>query len=432
MNGGRLGTAVGLLGAVALLAPGAAQAAPSVTGEFPLPTFDSPPVQTTVGTNEEITAGPDGNLWVATQQNTVVRMKPDGSAEAFVMAGMTQPATGLIAGPDGNVWGVQATSVIKIPADNPGAASQTAITGLTNGQGITVGPDGNIWVAGTDLVAKVPPANPAGYTPYPQTPGSLPAPKGMTTASDGLMWIASGPNAVRATSADPPVLTPTAVNIGANQGVLQDVGAGLNGQIAYANPTDTPQNIGLLSPGAQPQKIELENTDPFGVAFGQDQAYWIPRFQGNDVLRLTADGQTSSLTGFAAGAGPRKITTGPDNTLWVTLDGTEKIARISGVEPPPGGGGAAPDTKLKQPKRKIKTTKRKAKVKIKFSSSAPDPSFACTLKRKGARLKTKACTSPAKYKLKPAKYTFSVVATSAGVADPTPPKAKFKVVRVHK
>jgi len=434
MNGGRLSAVLGALGGLALLAPGVAQAAPSVTGEFPLPLYTNPPdppVQTTVGSNEEITAGPDGNLWVATQQNTVVRMKPDGSAEAFVMNGMTAPATGLVAGPDGNLWGAQATSVIKIPPDNPGAASQTSITGLAGGQGITVGPDGNIWVAGTDFVAKVPPGNPAGYTPYPLTAGTLPAPKGMTTASDGLMWVASGGGTVvSATSADPPVVN--AVPVGIATGGTQDVGAGLNGQIAYANPVDTPQNVGLLSPGGQPQKIELENTDPFGVAFGQDQAYWIPRFQGNDVLRLTADGQTSFLTGFTALAGPRKITTGPDNTLWVTLDLAEKVGRISGVEPPAGGGGGAPDTKLKKPKRKIKTTKRKAKVKIKFSSSAPDPSFACTLKRKGAKANTKACTSPAKYKLKPGKYTFSVAATSAGVTDDSPAKAKFKVVRVPK
>jgi len=430
MGRGRLSTAIVTLGALALMIPAAAAAAPSVTGEFALPLYvnpPDPPVQTTVGSNEEITAGPDGNLWVATQQNTVVRMKPDGSAQAFVMNGMTAPATGLIAGPDGNLWGAQATSVIKIPPGNPGAATQTSITGLAGGQGITVGPDGNIWVAGTDFLAKVPPGNPGGYTPYPLAPGTLPAPKGMTTASDGLMWIASGGGTVvSATAANPPVVNP--VPVGIATGGTQDVAAGLNGQIAYANPVDTPQNVGLLSPGGQPQKIELENTDPFGVAFGQDQAYWIPRFQGNDVLRLTADGQTSFLTGFTALAGPRKITTGPDNTLWVTLDLAEKVGRVSGVEPPPSGG-AAPETTLKKPKRKIKTSKRKAKVKLKFSSTAPDPSFACTLQRKGKKGKAKACASPVKYKLKPGKYRFSVAATSAGVTDATPAKAKFKVVR---
>lgn len=435
MDGRQVRAGLGALGALALLAPAAASAAPSVTGEFPLPVFNNPPdppVQTTVGSNEEIAAGPDGNLWVATEQNTVVRMKPDGSAEAFVMAGMTAPAKGLIAGPDGNLWGAQGTSVIKIPPDNPGAASQTSITGLAGGQGITVGPDGNIWVAGTNALVKIPPAAPSTYTVFDAGDGvTLGAPKGMTTASDGLIWVADGKNVVSATAANPPVLTTTPVNINPGQGNLQDVGAGLNGQVAYANPGDDPQNIGLFSPGGQPQKIPLENTDPFGVAFGQDQAYWIARAQGNDLVRLTADGQFTTLTGFApsGGVGPRKITTGPGNTLWVTLDTPEKVARVSGVEAPPATGGTPPETKLKKPKRKFRTTKRKAKVKIKFSSAAADPSFACTLKRKGGKQKTKACTSPATYKLKPGKYAFSVVATSAGVTDASPATAKFKVVR---
>ena len=77
------------------------------------------------------------------------------------------------------------------------------------------------------------------------------------------------------------------------------------------------------------------NTDPFGVAFGQDGAYWISRFQGNDLLRLTTGGQVTTLGGFSAAAGPRKIATGPGNTLWTTLDLAEKIGRVSGVEPPP-------------------------------------------------------------------------------------------------
>ena len=32
---------------------------------------------------------------------------------------------------------------------------------------------------------------------------------------------------------------------------------------------------------------------------------------------------------------PRDIATGPGNTLWVTLDMSNKVARITGVDPPP-------------------------------------------------------------------------------------------------
>ncbi len=419
-----------------LVGPATSLGAPSVTGEFDLPTFNDgmAGVPTTVGANSELAAGPDGNIWVAVEQNTVVRVRPDGSAESFQMPGMTAPATGIIAGPDGNLWGAQGTSVIRIPPANPAAADQTAITGLTAGQGITVGPDGNIWVAGNQALVRIPPANPAGYELFPDTDiGSNP--KGMTTASDGTMWVADGNEFVTsASAADPPITTN--VNVGIATGGTQDVGGGPNGQIAYANPVDTPQNIGLVpGVGGTPQKIELLNTDPFGVTFGQDGAYWISRFQGNDLVRLATGGQVTMLGGFSALAGPRKITTGPGNTLWTTLDLAEKIGRVSGVEPPPGGGpgpgpGTAPETKIdKGPKRKVKIakSKRRAKVKLKFSSTA-GATFECTLTRKGKKPKSGACTSPKKYKLKQGRYKFSVVATVAGVTGPAAAQ-KFKIVR---
>ena len=416
-----------------LVAPATSLAAPSVTGEFALPTFNDgmADVPTTVGANSELTAGPDGNIWVAVEQNTVVRVKPDGSAESFQMPGMTAPATGIIAGPDGNLWGAQGTSVVRIPPGNPSAADQTSLGGAAGVQGITVGPDGNIWLAGTNVLIKVPPADPSTFTSYPVTLGS---PKGMTTGSDGLLWIADGPNVVSATTADPPVLTPYAVGI--DSGGTQDVGAGPNGQVAYANPVDTPQNIGLISPGGTPQKIPLENTDPFGVTFGQDGAYWISRFQGNDLVRLTTDGQVTMLGGFSALAGPRKITTGPGNTLWTTLDLAEKIGRVSGVEPPPPpppgrwpGLHPAGDQDRQGPEAQgeDREAQAPAKVKFKFSSTA-GATFECTLTRKGKKPKSGACTSPQKYKLKQGRYKFSVAATVAGVTGPAAVQ-KFRVVR---
>ena len=119
-----------------------------------------------------------------------------------------------------------------------------------------------------------------------------------------------------ATAADPP-------DGQQDHGRWRDPGhrRGSERQVAYANPVDSPQNVGTdPGPGGTPQKFELLNTDPFGVTFGQDGAYWISRFQGNDLLRLTTAGQITMLGGFSPAAGPRKIATGPGNTLWTTLD----------------------------------------------------------------------------------------------------------------
>jgi len=283
--------ATGLIATAALLIGAAsATAAPSVTGEFPLP------VGTTVGSNNELVAGPDGKIWVTTEQtDKVVQMDLDGTAVAHTLPGMTKVITGITVGPDGKLYGAQGTGFIVIDPANPTAGSQTSIGGLAGAQAITAGADGNVWMAGTNGIVKIPPANPAGFT---NTPVVLNGPKGMTTGSDGLLWIADGPDVVSTTTAAPGTLTKYTVG-----GGTQDVAAGPSTQVGYANPVSSPQTVGLITPGGTPQPFTLENTDPFGITFGQDGAYWVARSQGNDLLRMTTDGQITFLSGFAPSGG---------------------------------------------------------------------------------------------------------------------------------
>jgi streptogramin lyase len=416
--------AMGLIGSAAIAS--SASAAPAVSGEFALPAG-----QTLAGDNE-IVEGPDGNMWVTTETNSVVRIRPNGAMTPFPLGA---DAYGITVGPDDNLWASQSIGVVKIdPAT--GTATPTAIGGgYANGRGITTGPDGNLWIIGTNTLTRIDPANPAvGQDVNAITTAN---PKGMTTATDGLLWFADGDKIVSATATDTPTRTSYVVGGGS-----QDVAAGPNGQVAYANPLDTPHEVGLISPGGTPQQISIEISDPFGVAFGADGAYWVARSSTDDLLRLAPDGTTTKLTGFsnAANVGPRKIAAGPNNTLWVTLDDQEKVARVTGVEPPASGGGggagtAGETTIDKGPKRKIKTRRKRAKVRFRFSSSDPTATFECALKRPRKRAgKAPAafiqCSSPRKYKLKPGKYTFKVRATVGGVTDETPAQQKFKVVRV--
>jgi hypothetical protein len=117
-----------------------------------------------------------------------------------------------------------------------------------------------------------------------------------------------------------------------------------------------------------------------------------------------------------------------------TLLGSEDIdlePRVQGEDPDIGADEFlplpedtdAPDTEItKQPKRK--TTKRKAKLK--FSSSEAGSTFECKLDKKPF----KPCESPFKKKVKAGKkHKFLVRATDAtGNTDPTPAKAKWKVL----
>ena len=266
-------------------------------------------------------------------------------------------------------------------------------------------------------------------------------PHGMSVGSDGLLWIADGSGRViSATASLTPTITPYDIQSG-GAGAAQDVAAGPGGQVVYVNPGGNPQTVGRLLPGGAPQPIELGAEDPFGAVFGQDGAYWITRGNPNDLLRLTPEGQTTMLAGFsptAAMPGPRKIATGPNNTLWVTLDDQNSVARVTGVEPasPPPPPVTEPTTEIdKTPKKKLKAKDKKngkkgtAKAKFKFSSATPGVSFDCSLRKQKKDPKFKGCESPAKYKLKPGKYEFQVRAVLAGASDPSPETFKFKVVR---
>jgi streptogramin lyase len=408
--------------AAALVFAAPAVAAPKVAGEFAIPSG--------VGSNNDIVQGPDGNMWVTLEGSVgddgVARITPAGQVKEFVLP---NDSFGIAVGPDGNLWVSTAIGVIKVPPADPANFTPYDV-GLSGGHGIVAGPDGRMWVAGDGELISFDPADPEG-TDDP-TPITNLQPRGVSVGSDGLIWIASNDGFVySATAADTPTVTPYDAQIN-NAGGVQDVAGGPNGQVAYASPGTTPQTVGRITPGGTPQKTELVASDPFGVAFAPDGAYWIARFLGNDLLRLTPQGATTTLTGFSANAGPRKIATGPNGTLWVTLDTAEKVARVTGVTAKP----TEPTTTLvKKRKRKLVARDRRngrpgrAKAKFAFTSSRPAATFQCSLRPRGKDPRFKGCESPAKYRLKPGRYEFQVRAVLAGQRDRTPATYRFKVVR---
>ena len=265
-----------------------ASAAPVVDGEFS--------ITNGVGTDNDIVEGPDGNMWVTLEgtqgTNGVARITPAGNVTEFPLANTSY---GIAVGPDDNLWVSTTIGVIKVPPENPDNPTPYDV-GLTDGRGIVAGPDGKMWVAGKDQLVSFGVANPEG-TDVSTTIPNL-APHGMSVGSDGLLWIADGNGRVISATAEAvPTITPHDIQI-TGAGGAQDVAGGPNGQVAYAAPTTDPQSVGRINPGGDPLKTELTNSDPFGVTFAPDGAYWVARSQTNDLLRLTPDGKTTTLTGF--------------------------------------------------------------------------------------------------------------------------------------
>ncbi len=322
------------------------------------------------------------------------------------------------------------------PANPVGTKDLTALASIGTEHAIVLGADGNLWVATNGKLVQVPPAAPATAKDFP-VPGL--APKDIDTAGS-LLVVADFQRILASTTAG----VTTEFKVG---GQAQGVAGSPSGQYAFTQPVNTPKEIGLLSPTATPLVLSAEGTDPFGIAFGADGAYWAPEFISDGLTRLTPDGQLSGLTGFAKGSGPRQIAAGPGNTLWVTLEMTNKVGRVSGVDPPaipvsPPAPLVEPRTQIvKGPKGKVKTRRKRATVKFRFTSPDAGVGFECALAklRKGKGKKGKAatpapqfgpCKSPQVYRLKPARYRFEVRAVLNGVADKSPAQRTFRVVRV--
>jgi CSLREA domain-containing protein len=179
---------------------------------------------------------------------------------------------------------------------------------------------------------------------------------------------------------------------GATTGANNDIQTPL---IAAVTTTTT---SGVATPGATVRLYEKSSSDQGEIA----------DLLGTDVADGDGDWEvTYGTTPAFVGA-----------TQTVAGDGTSELAVAAF-----GTDTIAPETTLtKKPKKK--STKRKAKFK--FESSEDGSTFECKLDKKPF----KPCTSPFKKKVKPKKHKFKVRAIdAAGNVDPTPAKAKFKVLK---
>lgn len=345
-----------------LLAASPASAAPQVDGVFPV---------TGLTIDSQITEGPDGNIWATVPEdgtgNDVARITPAGDVTKFNLDDVDFPVG--ITAQGGNLW---VTAINTVARFAPGStdATPTTIAAIGSPRHITVGPDGNLWTVSNNNVIRIPPGDPSTFTTF----GTLITQgRQVTSGADGTLWATGGTEVINFTTAGTHVAG-SPYNVG---GGPQGIAAGPAPQVAYGNPITSPQTIGRITPPGPPELTNLGNVDAgFGMAFGNDGAYWFGQYNGNDFGRLTPDGAYTTLGGIPAvpNRGPRQITKGPGDTLWATLDvpgdaTNDAVARVTGVSPEPTNGGGAPDNSFEF--GKVKKNKRKGTAKVTVIVHAP-------------------------------------------------------------
>ncbi|UUY05626.1 hypothetical protein LRS13_08940 [Svornostia abyssi] len=312
--------------AAALAAAGPASAAPAVAGEFALPGDGVP---------KYLTQGPDGNVWVpiqgASNGDDIAKITPDGTVTGYNVPNL-QDATGIAS--DGTyLWVTRTAAVSRFLPANPAGAENFAAAGV-NSKAITLGSDGNLWTGGTDAAIKITTAGVATSVPV----AGMGSPEGVAAGGDGALYFATfGTQRVtRVTTAGASSFV--GIDTGNTNGARQ-VAAGPGNQIAFTAPAAQPRDMGFITGGAAlgPTSVTggavMPGADPEGITYANDGAYWIARFAANDVARVTPDGAFTTLP-LSAASGPRRITKGANNTLWVGLETAKKVARITGVEAP--------------------------------------------------------------------------------------------------
>lgn len=287
-----------------------------------------------------VTAGSDGNIWYTDSSNNVNRVTPSGTITPFNV--LPSGGNQITSGPDGNLYVVgsvrgQGDSVAQVNilgCCGPFFTWQVQPSGGMAINDIEPGVDGNVWfAAGT---------NPSGVVGF-VTPGAkfhqfkLPAgsgtPTSITAGPDNAMWFTLDSDQVgRITTAGTVTLFAEPAGIGGG-----DIALGPDGNLwmtagAHGGPgNEKPNYIITMSPTGAVIREETTPTADVsagGITAGADGNLWFnepflprtadcPHGFGGGVGRVTA---TGVITEFGAGCNDTNdqfnIVAGPDGNVW--------------------------------------------------------------------------------------------------------------------
>jgi hypothetical protein len=134
----------------------------------------------------ELTAGPDGNMWLS-EWGAIARVTPAGAVTEFTAGAWNLDPYGIVAGPDGNLWFADHANNSIGRITTAGVISHFTGGGIDQPSGIAAGPDGNLWF--TDYVGQSVGRITTTGTVTTYTAPSMNYPTGIAAGPDGNMWF---------------------------------------------------------------------------------------------------------------------------------------------------------------------------------------------------------------------------------------------------
>jgi virginiamycin B lyase len=302
------------------------------------------PVSTTAAGPNEITAGPDGNLWFTEAFGSgavsIGQINPTTQAIALFPVSTTAAIApgGITAGPDGNLWFTEAAGAQfggnAIGQINPTthAIAQfptfTANVGHVPG-GITAGPDGNLWFTEKDTgeIAQINPTSHA-IAAFPIPSGDFLV-GGIVSGPDGNLWFTEAGKIGRI---NPTTHAESDFPIPSGDASIK-IAVGPDGNLWFTEGSTTNSNNGVGDINPTTDVISefptTAGSAPEGITAGSDGNLWFTESQSSSIGEINPT--THAITEFSVpslNSLPSDITAGPDGNLWFTEVDANNIGQV--------------------------------------------------------------------------------------------------------
>lgn len=290
-----VGTAVAL--AVITVSTGSAVASRATIASYPA----APSSYPLAVVPEQLSAGPDGNLWYSDSSSNLWRMTT-GSHQVtqFPVMGIN-PSTNGIVSAYGAVWFTDETNS-GIGCVSPNGSQNASFRYVPQGilDGITLGPDGNLWFVDSsgESIGRLIPSR------------TSPCALGAGDASITEYPIGSGLVLANTENGQSPVATN-----------VDDIASGPDGNLWFT--VTGSQRIGVMNTSGQMIAVSRPlNGYPFGIVKGPDGNMWFTEAGSTQGWIGRIRGHFSAVAQFSAPPfmTPSDVVSGPDGNLWFGSD----------------------------------------------------------------------------------------------------------------
>jgi streptogramin lyase len=290
------------------------------------------------GNGNDITAGPDGNLWFADYGASKIGMfNPTTHAVTeFTTPTANAGPRGITAGPDGNLWFTESTvegknvpGVSQVGMINPAthAISEFATPTANAGPyGITAGPDGNLWFTlfSAHMIGMI---NPTTHAITEFRGANLP--DGICAGPDGNVWFADGGNIGMIN------LATHAITEFATTSLTSGIAAGPDGNIWFTEASaDKIGMINLVTLQINEFPVPTASAYPVRICAGPDGNIWFSDAFAPNIAMFNPATLQAIITYPVpyANTDPWGITAGPEG-IWFTDQGTKAIGLATQAPP---------------------------------------------------------------------------------------------------